>query len=96
MAMKNPSKFSKLNLRSENTLLRRFGPFMLYGLISLLVIVLYLDNHRWLATWELGIQDVMVSLARKVEPAPEVVVVNMNTCKWDEGPTLAGSTIPWP
>ena len=72
------SKFGKLNLRSENTLLRRFGPFMLYGLITLLVVVLYLDNHRLLATWELGIQDVMVSLARKVEPPPEVVVVNID------------------
>lgn len=72
------NKFSNLNLRSENTLLRRFGPFMLYGLITLLIIVLYLDNHRLLATWELGIQDVMVSLARTVQTPSEVVVVNID------------------
>jgi serine/threonine-protein kinase len=76
--MKNPSKFGKLNLRSENTLLRRFGPFMLYGLITLLVVVLYLDNHRWLASIELGIQDTMVSLAREKQAPPEVVVVNID------------------
>lgn len=76
--MKNASKFGKLNLRSENTLLRRFGPFMLYGLITLLVVVLYLDNHRFLASIELGIQDVMVSLAREKQTPPEVVVVNID------------------
>lgn len=76
--MKNPSKFGKINLRSENTLLRRFGPFMLYGLITLLVVVLYLDNHRWLASIELGIQDTMVSLAREKQAPSEVVVVNID------------------
>lgn len=87
--MKNPSKFGKLNLRSENTLLRRFGPFMLYGLITLLVVVLYLDNHRFLASIELGIQDVMVSLAREKQTPPEVVVVNID----DAAVAKLG---PWP
>lgn len=76
--MKNSSKFAKLDLRSENTLLRRFGPFMLYGLITLLVVVLYMDNHRWLASVELGIQDVMVSLAWQTESPSEVVLVNID------------------
>ncbi len=76
--MKNSSKFGKLDLRSENTLLRRFGPFMLYGLITLLVVVLYLDNHRWLASIELGIQDTMVSFGREEKAPPEVVVVNID------------------
>jgi serine/threonine-protein kinase len=87
--MKNPSKFGKFNLRSENTLLRRFGPFMLYGLITLLVVVLYLDNHRFLASIELGIQDVMVSLARENQTPPEVVVVNID----DAAVAKLG---PWP
>lgn len=73
-----PSKFNGLHLRQENTLLRRFGPFMLYGLVSLLVVVLYLDNHRWLASLELGIQDTMVSLARQSDPPTDVVVVNID------------------
>jgi serine/threonine-protein kinase len=73
-----PSKFNGMHFRQENTLLRRFGPFMLYGLITLLVIVLYMDNHHWLASLELGIQDTMVSLGRKTDPPTEVVVVNID------------------
>ncbi len=51
---------------------------MLYGLITLLVVVLYLDNHRWLASIELGIQDVMVSLGQDKKSPPQVVVVNID------------------
>ena len=87
--MKTHSQFGKLHLHSENTLLRRFGPFMLYGLITLLIVVLYLDNHRLLASWELGIQDVMVSLARKADPPSDVVLVNID----DDAVEKLG---PWP
>jgi serine/threonine-protein kinase len=89
MTTKKSPAFGGLTLNSESTLLRRFGPYVLYGLITLLVIVLYVDNHRLLASWELGLQDKMVSLGRRPEPPSDVAVVQID----DSAIAKLG---PWP
>jgi len=76
--MKRPTRPGAFEWGTDNALLRRFAPYLLFGLITLLIIVLYLDDHRVLATVELGIQDMMVSLGRRPEPPSDVVVVNID------------------
>lgn len=68
----------KLTLDLDSERLRRLGPYILAGLVSLLAISLYLDDHRVLATWELGIQDTMVSLGKRPSPPKDVVVVTID------------------
>ncbi len=89
MAIKNSPAFGGLELNSESMLLRRFGPYVLYGLITLLVIVLYVDNHKLLASWELGLQDTMVSLGRRPDPPSDVAIVKID----DAAVAKLG---PWP
>lgn len=79
----------RIGFRSENIWLRRFGPYLLYGLITLLVTVLYLGNHRLFATWELGIQDTMIALGKRADPPTNVVVVTID----DDAIAKLG---PWP
>ncbi|MEW5701411.1 MAG: serine/threonine-protein kinase [Candidatus Zixiibacteriota bacterium] len=76
--MNRRTRFGGFKLGAENVLLRRFAPYLLYGLITLLVVVLSLDNHRWLATVELAIQDMMVTLGRRPEPPSQVILVNVD------------------
>jgi serine/threonine-protein kinase len=73
----------------ESPLARRYGPYLLCGLITLLVTVLYLDNHRLFATVELAIQDVMVGASRNDVATNGVVIVNID----DEAVNKLG---PWP
>jgi len=68
----------KLTLDFDSERLRRHGPYILAGLITLLVVSLYLDDHRVLATWELGIQDAMVSIGKHASPPSDVVVVTID------------------
>ena len=68
----------KLTFDFNSERLRRYGPYILAGLVTLLTVSLYLDNHRMLATWELGIQDTMVSLGHKPAPPSDVVVVTID------------------
>jgi serine/threonine-protein kinase len=71
-------KMGGFKLGFDNPRLRRYGPYILAGLVTLLIISLYLDNHRLLATWELGIQDTMVSLGQKSSPPQDVVIVTID------------------
>lgn len=67
-----------LDFRFTSKRLQRSGTYLLSGLICLLTVALYLGDHRALATWELGIQDLMVSLGRHPQPSPDVVVVTID------------------
>ncbi|MEW5875263.1 MAG: serine/threonine-protein kinase [Candidatus Zixiibacteriota bacterium] len=69
--------------------LRRHGPWLLAGLVTLLIVGLYFDDHRIIATWELGIQDFMVSAAKRAEAPDDVVIVTID----DKAVEKLG---PWP
>ena len=56
----------------------RNGPYLLAGVICLLVVTLYLSDYSGLASLELGIQDMMVSAGRRPQPSPDVVVVTVD------------------
>ena len=69
---------------------RRHAPLFFAGLITLLIAALYLDNHRVIATWELGIQDKMISLGKKTEQPKDVVI-----CTIDDSAVEKLGAWPW-
>lgn len=69
---------SRFEFRLGSDLLKRHGSYFLAGLIGLLIIALYLSDYRGLASLELRIQDMMVSLGRRPQAAANVVVVTID------------------
>ncbi len=74
--MKNPLGNFEFRLGSDK--LQRHGSYFLAGVICLLVVALYLSDYRGLASLELRIQDSMVSLGRRPQPASNVVIVTID------------------
>jgi serine/threonine-protein kinase len=68
----------KFNIRFSSDRMQRNGPYLLSGLICLLVVALYLSNFSGLTSLELGIQDMMVSAGRHPDPSPDVAVITVD------------------
>lgn len=56
----------------------RSSPFLLYIVVTLLVVALYIDRHDWLENLELKIQDKMVQLARQKGAPCRTVLVTVD------------------
>ncbi len=77
-----------MQLDSERV--RRHAPLVLAGLVTLLIIWLYTEDHRILATWELGIQDVMVESSKQHDPPSGIVI-----CTIDDSAVAKLGAWPW-
>jgi len=58
--------------------LKRSPPFLLYFVVTLLVVALYIDRHDWLENLELKIQDKMVQLGRQKGRPNRTVIVTID------------------
>ena len=65
-------------------------PIVLAGLVTLLIIGLYLEDYRILSTWELGIQDVMIDASKSPDPPSGVVL-----CSIDNSAVAKLGAWPW-
>jgi CHASE2 domain-containing sensor protein/tRNA A-37 threonylcarbamoyl transferase component Bud32 len=63
------------NKKSQISLIKRFSGFILYALITVLIISLYLDKHSSLEKLELGLQDLMFKLRGQTEVPQDIVLV---------------------
>ncbi len=60
--------------------IKRTSPFLLYVVVTLLVVAFYMDRHEWLERVELKIQDKMVQLGRsKGNPNRTVIIAIDNS-----------------
>ena len=64
--------------------LKRSSPFLLYIVVTLLIIALYVDRHSWLENLELKIQDKMVQLARQKGSPDHAVIVTIDDSAIDK------------
>ncbi len=72
--------FSLPRISFDRWSLKRTSPFLLYVVITLLVVALYVDRHAWLERVELKIQDKMVQLGRsKGNPNRTVIIAIDNS-----------------
>ena len=69
--MQKPKKI-KFNL------VKKFSGFILYALITVLIISLYLDQHSTLEKFELDFQDLMFKLRGKTETPQDIVLVSID------------------
>ncbi|GAB4325072.1 MAG: hypothetical protein Kow0074_18460 [Candidatus Zixiibacteriota bacterium] len=90
MPSKAPSKARGLSMQFDSERVRRHAPLVLAGLVTLLIIWLYAEDHRILATWELAIQDVMVETSKKHDPPSGIVI-----CTIDDSAVEKLGAWPW-
>jgi len=62
----------------SNVGFKRSSPFLLYFVVTLLVVVLYVDRHQWLENLELKIQDKMIQLGRQKGNPNRTVIVTLD------------------
>jgi serine/threonine-protein kinase len=80
-------KLPRIQLRSllgNNPGLTRSTPFLLYVVVTLLVVILYLDRHDWLEGLELKIQDKMIQLGRQQGVPNRTVLVPIDNAAVDK------------
>jgi len=64
--------------------LKRYSPFFLYAVVSLLVIALYVEQQDWLENLDMKIQDKMVQLGRQKGTPNRVAIVTIDDSAIDK------------